>query len=137
MFEYKYIVEKDDFASAGKVSSQIKQTLKQLGIPTEILRRMAIACYEAEINMIIHSYGGNIYLVIEDDGAINMTFHDVGPGIENLEKALEPGFSTASAKAREFGFGAGMGLPNIKRVSDRFEIQSSKEGTILMIGYDL
>ncbi len=133
----EFQVARDDYLSAGKVSSQIKQTLKQIGYPNELLRRMAVACYEAEINMIIHSYGGTIRLLIEEDGRIQMIFSDTGPGIADLEQAMTPGFSTASEKAREFGFGAGMGLPNIQRVSDHFDILTSHEGTTLTLGFEL
>ena len=100
-----------------------------------VLRNIAVACYEAEINMIIHSEGGEIELNIAEDGLLSIHFNDHGPGISDLEKAMSPGWSTASEKAREFGFGAGMGLPNIKRVSDEFEIETSPQGTRLMIGF--
>lgn len=133
----EFTVVSGDFVSAGRISSQIKQTLKQIGLPNDLLRRMAVACYEAEINMIIHSQGGTITLEISDEGRVNMVFADVGPGIPSLDKALTPGFSTASEKAREFGFGAGMGLPNIKRVSDHFDIQTSSAGTTLKLGFEL
>lgn len=133
----EFTVVSGDFISAGRISSQIKQTLKQIGLPNDLLRRMAVACYEAEINMIIHSQGGTITLEISDEGRVNMVFADVGPGIPSLDKALTPGFSTASEKAREFGFGAGMGLPNIKRVSDHFDIQTSNAGTTLKLGFEL
>ena len=92
---------------------------------------------EAEINLIIHSYGGEIILEITEDGIVYLSFNDSGPGITDLEKALTPGFSTASTQAREFGFGAGMGLPNIKRVSDIFEINTSSAGTNLKIGFKI
>lgn len=132
-----YHVKKDDYESAGQVSSTIKQILKQIGIPSKLLRRVAIACYEAEINLVIHSDGGDITFEVNDDGIITLNFDDVGPGIENLDNALTPGWSTASKKAREFGFGAGMGLVNMKRVSSEFDITSSKEGTHLkMVFYE-
>ena len=85
--------------------------------------------------MLIHAYGGDITLEVSDDGMIRMTFSDPGPGIPDIEKAMTPGWSTASEKAREMGFGAGMGLPNIKRVSDEFEITSSPEGTTIKLGF--
>ena len=124
-------VEKDDYANVGRVSSSIKQTLSQIGVKPEILRRIAVACYEAEINMIIHAWGGKIFLNVSDDGEIKLLFKDDGPGIADLDKAMTPGFSTADEKARAMGFGAGMGLPNIKRVSDEFHIESSSSGTTL------
>ena len=137
MFEQNYPVQKDDYANAGRVSSAIKSTLKQLELNPEVLRRIAVACYEAEINMIIHSNGGDILFEINDEGILKITFKDVGPGIPDIEKALTPGWSTADDKAREFGFGAGMGLPNIKRVSDSFDIATSSQGTTLAIGFKL
>lgn len=132
-----FIVERDDYANAGKVSSQVKQLLNQIGIPGDILRRVAVACYEAEINMIIHAWGGTIECVLEDNGSLTLTFKDPGPGIPDIEKALTPGWSTASEKARQLGFGAGMGLFNIKRVSDHFDLQTSTEGTTLTIGFQV
>ena len=134
LFE-QYIVERDDYANAGKVSSKVKQYLSSLGVPSDVLRRIAVACYEAEINMIIHAWGGVINLFVSDSGIIQIVFKDVGPGITDMDKALTPGWSTASEEARSLGFGAGMGLVNIKRVSDEFDIVSSKEGTTLTIAF--
>ena len=134
MYKKNYNVNREDYANAGKVSSNVKTTLKQLGVDAQVLRRIAIACYEAEINMIIHSYGGEIILEITKEGMVYLSFNDQGPGIQDIEKAMTPGYSTASKQAREFGFGAGMGLPNIKRVSDSFEISTSPSGTLLKIG---
>lgn len=135
MMEYSYVINKDDYANAGKVSTQIKKILKELGVPPEVLRRMAIACYEAEINMIIHSYGGVIKLSISDQ--ISFVFKDTGPGIPDIQMAMQPGYSTADDKARELGFGAGMGLANIKKVSDEFDIESSVEGTTLNLRFNI
>jgi len=131
--EYTYTIIKDDYANAGKVSSQIKKLFKDLQINPDIIRRMAIACYEAEINMIIHSYGGIIKLTIDDE--VHFIFKDSGPGIPNIDLALQPGYSTADERARELGFGAGMGLSNIKRVSDEFSIESCEKGTVLTLGF--
>ncbi len=135
MMKYSYEIIKDDFACAGRVSSQIKKILKQLDFEPEVLRRMSIACYEAEINMIIHSYGGVITLKVDDK--VRLVFADKGPGIKDIALAMQPGYSTADEKARELGFGAGMGLPNIKKVSDEFDIESSEKGTILTLGFNV
>lgn len=135
MMKYSYEIIKDDFANAGRVSSQIKKILKQLDFEPEVLRRMSIACYEAEINMIIHSYGGVITLKVDDK--VRLVFADKGPGIKDIALAMQPGYSTADEKARELGFGAGMGLPNIKKVSDEFDIESSEKGTILTLGFNV
>jgi len=124
-----FVVHKDDYDHAGQVSSTIKRTLKQVGINAKLLRNIAIACYEAEINLVIHSNGGEVTFEIDDDGVVTLAFDDIGPGIPNLDLALTPGWSTASPKARDFGFGAGMGLVNMKRVASDFEISSSEEGT--------
>lgn len=136
MYQEQYSVVANDFVHAGKAATKIKATLKQLGIPPAILRNVAIACYEAEINMVIHSYGGTIRLWIEPTD-ITVVFQDVGPGIETIALALTPGYSTASEKARELGFGAGMGLVNIQKVSDRFSLESSSAGTVLTVGFHL
>lgn len=122
-------VPKDDYDHAGMASSQIKKFLKQLGLPVTVLKRVAIACYEAEINLVIHSYGGTVTMDVDDDGMVSLSFDDCGPGIPDLELALTPGYSTASEQAQKMGFGAGMGLVNMKRVSDEFDIQSSPQGT--------
>lgn len=135
MITYSFNVEKENFVDAGVVSSKVKRILKQIGIPAAVLRNIAVACYEAEINMIIHSYGGEITLDIDDEGNVTLVFADVGPGIPDVEKALTPGWSTASAQARQLGFGAGMGLVNIKRVSDVFDLQTSPSGTTITITF--
>lgn len=124
-----FLVKKDDYDHAGQVSSTIKRTLKQIGVNAKLLRNIAIACYEAEINLVIHSNGGEVTFEVDDDGVVTLKFDDVGPGIPNLDLALTPGWSTASTKARDFGFGAGMGLVNMKRVASDFEITSSPGGT--------
>ena len=131
----EYPVASDDYAGTGKVSSRIKELLKQMGFNPEVTRRAAIASYEGEINLIIHSDGGKVILEVTDEGDILLTFADVGPGIADVEKAMTPGYSTADAEARRLGFGAGMGLPNIKRVSDRFDIETSPAGTTLSLAF--
>ena len=122
-------VAKDDYDHAGQVSSTIKRTLKHIGVPSKLLRNIAIACYEAEINLVIHSNGGDVTFEVDDDGVITLMFDDIGPGIPDLDAAMTPGWSTASQKARNFGFGAGMGLVNMQRVATDFDISSSPEGT--------
>ena len=129
-------VEKEDYLNAGKISSQIKNTLKQLELPSNLLRKIAVACYEAEINMVIHSDGGTITMEI-DDSELHLRFKDCGPGIDDLQKAFTAGYSTANQKAREMGFGAGMGLVNIQRVSDKLDINTSKQGTTLDLRWSL
>lgn len=130
-----YQVIKDNYEDAGQVSRNIKMTLKNLGLNPKVLKRVSIACYEAEINLVIHSDGGTITFEIDDDGIVYLSFDDVGPGIENIELAMTPGYSTASTKAREFGFGAGMGLDNMKNCATTFDIQSSHEGTHLRMSF--
>jgi len=130
-----YTILKDNYEDAGQASRDIKKTLKMLGMDPKVLKRISIACYEAEINLVIHSYGGTMTFEIDSEGIVYLSFDDTGPGIENIELAMTPGYSTASAKAREFGFGAGMGLDNMKNCATTFDIQSSKEGTHLRMSF--
>lgn len=123
LMKYKFDVEMEDFANAGEASSKIKNTLRQLGMDSKIIRRIAIATYEAEINVAIHSHGGYICVYIFSN-KIKIQVRDRGPGIEDIDLAMQKGFSTASDKVREMGFGAGMGLPNMKRCCDEFSIES-------------
>jgi anti-sigma regulatory factor (Ser/Thr protein kinase) len=136
LIQYSFNVEKDDFDRAGEASSNIKKILRQLGIDAAIIRRIAIATYEAEINIVIHSLGGKIELEV-DPQSIKIIAEDRGPGIANIELAMQEGYSTASDKVREMGFGAGMGLPNMKKCSDKFEVESvfGKGTTIKMVMY--
>ncbi len=127
----EYTVEGDDYMSAGMASNSIKENLKMLGVASDICRRAAIISYEAEINLVIHAGGGTIRAVINPDRIEIWTF-DNGPGIADLDLAVSEGWTTASDQAREMGFGAGMGLPNIKRNADEFELQSTVgKGTTL------
>lgn len=130
-----YEVKKADYENAGKASTDIKRTLKTLGFNKKVLKAVAIACYEAEINICIHSDGGTITFELDDSGVISLTFLDIGPGIIDLQKAMQPGYSTASPKARELGFGAGMGLYNMKSVANTFDIESSSAGTRLKMTF--
>ena len=121
---YQFEVDGNDFSRAGEASSKLKQKLKEMNLPPDIIRRCSIAIYEGEINMVIHANGGVIDVDIFPD-RILMVLKDVGPGIPDIEQAMQEGFSTASAEVRSLGFGAGMGLPNMKRYTDEFEIQST------------
>ena len=120
----EYTVPGDDFARAGEASADLKATLKKLGVPAAAVRRISIALYEGEINRAIHAGGGNIDVAIGDND-VEMVLSDQGPGIPDVEQAMQEGFSTASAEVRSLGFGAGMGLPNMKRYTDEFHIQST------------
>lgn len=119
-----YTVDGENFISAGEASSNIKTVLKKLGFPADVIRRVAISMYEAEINMVIHAHGGKAHVEIGDDQIV-ITLSDHGPGIENIELAMKEGYSTAPDDVRSLGFGAGMGLPNIKKYSDDLQIESS------------
>ncbi len=121
--KFEYTISNLDFSTAGEASSNIKKVLKLLGIDSKIIRRASIAIYEAEINIAIHSYGGKIILYVQEN-SIKIIALDKGPGINNIDLAMKEGFSTATHEIREMGFGAGMGLPNIKKCSDEFSITS-------------
>jgi len=122
-----------DFSNAGSASSQIKKMLKQLNIAPPIIKRVVVALYEAEVNIVAHAYRGVITADISGSG-ISLVLKDEGPGIPDVEKAMTKGFSTASKEVREMGFGAGMGLPNISDNSDRFTIDTVVgKGTTLNI----
>lgn len=119
-----YTVPGDDFTRAGAASTDMKARLKKLGMDSDTVRRAAIALYEGEINVAIHAGGGHISVDIMPD-MVEMTLEDKGPGIENIDLAMSEGFSTAPDEVRSLGFGAGMGLPNMKKYSDDFEIASA------------
>lgn len=119
----EFTVVEGDFANAGKASSEIKKTLKQLNIDNQKIKKIVVAVYEAEVNAIAHAYGGTIYVDLDEE-KICVLIKDKGPGIPDIARAMEKGFSTASAKVREMGFGAGMGLPNIKNNVDELDIQT-------------
>ena len=133
----KYEVSGEDFSLAGEASGAIKRTLKGLGFDPEIVRRVAIATYEAEINMVIHASGGVITAHISPE-SVSVEFVDKGPGIPDIGLAMQEGWSTAPENVRELGFGAGMGLPNIKKYSDYFDIKTELGvGTTLVIRVDV
>ena len=125
-------IRRMNLEDAGYISSYIKKKLVGFNFPRKDIRRVAIATYEAEINVTIHSYGGFCDFAIYNDH-IYVKFQDTGPGIEDIEQAMVEGYSTASKEAIGYGFGAGMGLKNIKNASDDFKIESSKDGTKLEI----
>jgi anti-sigma regulatory factor (Ser/Thr protein kinase) len=135
LYAHEFDIVKDDFATAGEASAQIKRKLKQIGIESALIRKIAIASYEAEINMIIHSHGGVMSVEIDDDN-ITITCSDTGPGIPDIELAMREGYSTAPQSVREMGFGAGMGLPNISRNSDNMTIESGPDGTTVRMVFD-
>jgi len=119
-----YSVKAKDFTSAGSVSSAIKKVLKQLNIPPADIKRIIVALYEAEVNIVAHSYGGSIDCELSHD-QIELIVADEGPGISDLEMAMTEGYSTATEEVREMGFGAGMGLSNIKKNSDTLHIDTA------------
>ncbi len=128
-----YKVESRDFDNAGQASTQMKRNLKRLGIRPDIIHKLAIASYEAEMNVVLHSEGGIMEFRVTPD-EVTLKIEDYGPGIADIEKAMQPGYSTASDWIREMGFGAGMGLSNIKKYSDNMEIGSKVgEGTVIVI----
>lgn len=120
---YHYTVPGDDFVHAGEASGHLKSVLKKLGFPPDVVRRVAISMYEGEINMVIHAQGGEIDVAIDDTG-VEMVLRDRGPGIPDINKAMQAGWSTASAEVRGLGFGAGMGLPNMKKYTDSMSIDT-------------
>lgn len=122
--KYHYTISGDDFSRAGNASSEIKKTLQRLGIPPDVIKRTAVAMYEAEINMVVHAGGGEADISIEP-GYIAIIMSDHGPGIPDIELAMKDGYSTAPELVRELGFGAGMGLPNMKRNTDELKIVST------------
>ncbi len=122
--KFHFDVAGENFTSAGQASVLVKRNLRQLGIPPEIIRRVSIAMYEGEINMVIHAGGGVAEVVVHED-KIEIILTDNGPGIANVDLAMKEGFSTASDNIRTLGFGAGMGLPNMKRYTDYMNIETA------------
>ena len=121
---YTFDIERGNFTDAGQASSSVKRTLKHLGVAPASIKRTVVALFEAEINAIAHAYGGTINVDI-DEQKIVMVVADKGPGIPNLDLAMQEGWSTASPEVREMGYGAGMGLPNIKKNTDDLKIEST------------
>lgn len=130
---FSYRIEGGDFTRAGHASSEVKKVLKQLNVDPIVIKQIVVALYEAEVNVVAHAFRGNIDVDIETD-KVFVVINDEGPGIPDINLAMQEGYSTASQKVREMGFGAGMGLPNIKKNSDILNIQSEVgKGTCLEI----
>ena len=128
---FHFDVDGENFTSAGQASTQVKRNLRQLGLPADIIRRVAIAMYEGEINMVIHANGGTADVIVTEE-YIEIVLKDTGPGIKDVEQAMQEGFSTATDSIRSLGFGAGMGLPNMKRYTDSMQIDTVVgEGTTI------
>ena len=121
--EFHFTVDGKDFTSAGEASVEVKKILRRIGLDSEVIRRVSIAMYEAEINMVIHAGGGEADVSVSPD-KIALVMTDHGPGIADIELAMREGYSTAPDNIRSLGFGAGMGLPNIKRYTDELKIES-------------
>jgi anti-sigma regulatory factor (Ser/Thr protein kinase) len=121
---FHYNVDGDNFVSAGQASVQVKKNLRELGLPPEVIRRVSIAMYEGEINMVIHADGGNADVDVYEDRIV-ITLDDHGPGISDVSLAMQEGYSTANESVRSLGFGAGMGLPNMKRYTDDMQIDTT------------
>jgi serine/threonine-protein kinase RsbT len=121
--DLRFSIEGGDFTKAGSCSSEVKKVLKQLNTPADIIKKIVVALYEAEVNIVAHAHRGVVFVEITPDRVV-CRLTDDGPGIAEIEKAMMPGWSTASQAVREMGFGAGMGLPNIKKNTDRLEIRS-------------
>ena len=134
---FKFDVDGSDFTSAGQASAEVKKNLRQLGLSPEIIRRVSIAMYEGEINMVIHAGGGEAFVTVSESD-ITILLSDKGPGIKDIDKAMQEGYSTATDNVRSLGFGAGMGLPNMKRYTDFMEIKSVVgEGTDITMRVDI
>ncbi len=129
--KFSYEIEGGNFAKAGNAASNVKKVLKQLNVDPKIIKRIVVALYEGEVNVVAHAYKGNV-LVDIDPSRIHIRIEDEGPGIPDIDLAMQVGYSTASAMVREMGFGAGMGLPNMKRNADAIDITSKVgEGTVV------
>ncbi len=121
--KFTYFIEGGNFSKAGTASSEVKKILKQLNVDSKIIKRTVVSLYEAEVNVVAHAFEGDMNVELFPDKIV-VRIEDKGPGIPDIDRAMEKGFSTATPKVREMGFGAGMGLPNIKRNSDEMRITS-------------
>lgn len=134
---FDYVVNPEEPERAGRASTKFKSVLKELGVSPKVIRGLSIAMYEGEINMVIHANGGTIHCEVDPD-KIRVIMADSGPGIPDLDLAMKAGWSTASSKARELGFGAGMGLPNMKKYSDNLIVETELGvGTTLTLEFNL
>lgn len=134
---FHFDVDGDNFTSAGQASVQVKKNLRQIGISPEIIRRVSIAMYEGEINMVIHANGGTADVLVYED-RIEIILTDSGPGIPDVDLAMSEGYSTAPDNVRSLGFGAGMGLPNMKRYTDTMSIDTLVgHGTTITMSVDI
>ncbi len=137
LLEQVFPVEAGAYATAGEASTTIKRKLKQLGIDVSVLRRVSVASYEVELNLVIHSMGGTLTLQVDPE-KVTLISSDVGPGIPDIDKAMTEGYSTANDEARSLGFGAGMGLPNMRRNASTFDIVSQVGvGTTITMSFAL
>ena len=135
--KFHFDVDGENFTSAGEASVQVKKLLRQLGISPDVIRKVSIAMYEGEINMVIHADGGSADVLVDND-KVTIILADRGPGIADIEKAMQEGYSTAPDQIRSLGFGAGMGLPNMKRYTDDMKIESVVgEGTTVTMTVNL
>lgn len=124
LLEQRFTVNGNDFVQAGEASSRIKRVLQQIGMDPQLTRRVAIISYEAEMNIVIHAQQGEIVLTIWPE-LVQVIAEDMGPGIRDIELAMQVGYSTAPESVRQMGFGAGMGLPNIQRCADEMRVEST------------
>lgn len=137
LFQQKFEIKGGDFINAGESSIKVRNILKDIGIDSDIIRRVAIVAYEAEMNVVMYAKYGRIHLFVYAE-KILLKIEDKGQGIENIELAMKPGYSTATEEMREMGFGAGMGLPNIKKNADIFNINSQVgKGTKLELTFNM
>ena len=135
--KFHFNVDGDDFTSAGEASVNVKKLLRQMNVAPDIIKRVSIAMYEGEINMVIHADGGNADVYVYPE-KIKIVLEDRGPGIPDIDLAMQEGYSTAKDNVRSLGFGAGMGIPNMKKYTDRLEIESEVgKGTTVTMEVDI
>jgi serine/threonine-protein kinase RsbT len=133
----EHYIKPRDFSRAGEAAIQVQGLLKSIGLDAKLRRRVSICAYESEMNVVMYGGEGNLILTISPDDTLVLDVIDDGHGIEDIELAMQEGYSTSTPEYKEMGFGAGMGLPNIKKNSDYFEIKTGKEGTHLKITFNI